>query len=439
MEFLSPEALYIINKLEKNGFEAYAVGGCVRNALMKLPINDYDITTNATTDEMKAVFTEEKTIETGIKHGTLTVIHNGTPFEITTYRLEGTYSDNRHPDKVIFTGKLADDLSRRDFNVNAIAYNPKKGYVDLFGGKKDIENQIIRCVGKSEERFREDSLRILRGLRFAAVLGFEIEKETAEAIINCRKLIKNVSPERIFTELSKLICGKNAGKIIVEFAPVFGEIMSEINDMNGFEQHNFHHIHDVLTHTAVVIDNTPPLLHLRLSALFHDMAKPSCFSLDENGTGHFYSHASKSAIIAEKHLNFLRCDNKTKDAVIRLVKTHDTPIEESEKIIKRRLASMGDLFFDLITLKRADTAGLAPEYASRNEHFDRLEAMAREILEREECFSLRHLKLNGNDIKALGYEGKEIGRCLNFILEAVIDGRCINEKDALIRFLKNHR
>ena len=437
MNFLSAEALYIINTLENNGYEAYAVGGCVRDALMHTTVNDFDITTNASADEMKLVFSADKIIETGIKHGTLTVIHNSVPFEITTYRLETTYSDNRHPDNVIFTRKLEDDLSRRDFTVNAIAYNPQKGYVDLFDGIRDIERKTIRCVGNAEERFREDSLRILRGLRFASVLGFTIDEETKSAMINCRHLIKNISPERIFSELSRLICGRNAGKILTEFPSVLGEIMGEINDMNGFEQHNFHHIYDVLTHTAAVIENTPPLLHLRLAALFHDMAKPSCFSLDENGTGHFYSHASKSALIAEKHLNFLRCNNKTKESVIRLVKAHDSPIDENEKIIKRRLASMGELFFDLITLKRADTSGLAPEFAVRSTHFDRLEAMARDILEKEECFSLKHLKLNGNDIKALGYEGKEIGICLNLLLEAVIDGRCINEKDALISFLKN--
>lgn len=438
MNFPSAEAMTVIKELESRGFEAFAVGGCVRDFLMHTPINDYDITTNATTDEIKAVFAKHKTIDTGLKHGTVTVLINSIPFEITTYRLETTYSDNRHPDKVIFTKRLEDDLSRRDFTVNSIAYFPESGFVDLFGGKEDIEKRLIRCVGKPQKRFEEDSLRILRGLRFASVLGFAIEKETAEAMHSCRHLIKNISRERIFTELSKLLCGRNVRTVLTEFSDVFGEIIPEINAMRGFEQHNFHHIHDVLTHTAVVVENTPSLVHLRLAALFHNIGKPFCFSLDKTGTGHFYSHASKSALIAERCLDELRCDNKTKEAVIRLVKLHDTPIEESERIIKRRLNSMGsELFYDLVALKRADTAGLAPEFAERNEHFDRLEAMAEEILQKEECFSLKHLAVNGNDMKALGFEGKEIGRRLEFLLDAVIDGKVENEKKELTEYLKS--
>ena len=438
MSFLSEEALLVITELEKNGFEAFAVGGCVRDYLMGVPVNDYDITTNASTDEIKAVFSACKTIDTGIKHGTVTVLVNNIPFEITTYRLETTYSDNRHPDKVIFTKRLVDDLSRRDFTVNSIAYCPRVGFVDPYKGREDIKKRIIRCVGKPEERFNEDSLRILRGIRFASVLGFSIEDETKKAMHSCRHLIKNISRERIFTELSKLLCGKNVRTVLTEFSDISGEFIPEINTMKGFEQHNFHHIYDVLTHTAVVCESAPPLLHLRLAALFHDIGKPSCFSLDESGTGHFYSHASKSALIAERCLNDLRCDNKTKEAVIKLIKLHDTPIEENERIIKRRLNSMGSgLFFDLIALKRADTAGLAPEFSVRNEHFDRLEEMAREILKREDCFSLKHLNVNGNDLKLLGLNGREIGQGLQLLLEAIIDGKVSNKKKELIAYLKS--
>lgn len=438
MDFPSAKALFIISRLEEKGFEAFAVGGCVRDYLMGSPINDYDITTNATTDEIKAVFSDCKTVDTGIKHGTVSVLIDGSPFEITTYRLETTYSDNRHPDKVIFTKSLEDDLSRRDFTVNSMAYNPERGLIDPYGGREDAEKKIIRCVGNPTKRFEEDSLRILRGIRFASTLGFTVEKETKKAMLDCRRLIKNISRERIFAELSKLLCGRNVRAVLTEFSDILGEFIPEINAMKGFEQHNFHHIYDVLTHTAVVVENTPPLLHLRLAALFHDIGKPFCFSLDETGTGHFYSHASKSALIAERCLGELRCDNKTKEAVIRLVKLHDTPIEESERIIKRRLNSMGgELFYDLMKLKRADTAGLAPEFAERNEHFDRLEAMAREILEKEECFSLKHLAVNGNDMKALGFEGKEIGEKLELLLEAVIDGKVENEKGELTEYLKS--
>ncbi len=432
MIYIPEEASYIIDALTSAGFEAYCVGGCIRDLIMGLAANDCDITTSATCEEVKALFPHNRIIETGIKHGTVTVILNGLPFEVTTYRIESTYSDNRHPDKVIFTRNLKEDLSRRDFTVNSIAYNEKEGFVDLFGGREDIERKIIRAVGDPKKRFEEDSLRILRGIRFASTLGFTIEEETKKAMLESRHLIKNISAERIFTELTKMLCGKNIRSILTEFAPVIGEVIPEINAIQGFNQHNFHHIYDVLTHTAVVVENTPRTLHLRLAALFHDIAKPFCFSLVDNGVGHFYSHASKSAEIAEKSLTELRCDNKIKEAVIRLIKLHDTPIEESERIIMRRLASMGkELFFDLIALKRADTAGLAPEYAVRNVHFDRLEEMAREILLKEDCFSLKHLAVNGKDMIELGLKGREIGLMLNNLLEAVIDGKVENDKEKL--------
>ncbi len=439
VSLIPDEAGYIIDTLIACGYEAYCVGGCVRDLIMGIPANDCDITTNATTDEIKAVFSDKRIIETGIKHGTVTVIINSVAFEITTYRIESTYSDNRHPDKVTFTRNLSEDLSRRDFTINSIAYNEKEGFIDLFGGKTDIENKIIRCVGDPVKRFEEDSLRILRGIRFAATLGFCVEEETKKAMLSCKHLIRNISAERIFTELSKMLCGRSIESTLIEFAPVLGEVIPEINAMHGFEQHNFHHIYDVLTHTAVVTQSTPPVLHLRLAALFHDSAKPFCFSLDEKGVGHFYTHASKSTLIAERRLTELRCDNKTKEKVLRLIKLHDTPVEESEKIIKRRLASMGkELFYDLITLKRADTAGLAPEFAERSTHFDRLEALADEILKKEECFSLKHLAVNGRDMLSLGLRGKEIGEMLDVLLEAVIDGRVENEREKLILFVSGN-
>ena len=432
MKFIPKEAAYIIDTLTAAGYEAYCVGGCVRDLIMGIEANDFDITTSATCEEVKKCFPLDRIIETGIRHGTVTLLINNRPFEVTTYRIESTYSDNRHPDEVVFTRSLSEDLSRRDFTVNSIAFNETDGFVDLFGGREDIERKIIRAVGNPKMRFEEDSLRILRGIRFASTLGFEIESETKKAMLESRHLIKNISAERIFTELSKMLCGKNIKSILTGFAPVIGEIIPEINAMQGFDQHNFHHIYDVLTHTAVVVESTPPVLHLRLAALFHDISKPFCFSLDGDGVGHFYGHPSKSAEIAESRLSELRCDNKTKEAVIRLIRAHDSPIEESERIIKRRLASMGkELFFDLITLKRADTAGLAPEYAVRNAHFDRLEAIANEMLEKDTCFSLKHLAVNGRDMLTLGLKGKEIGTMLDRLLEEVIDGKVENDKQKL--------
>ncbi|MBE6775794.1 MAG: CCA tRNA nucleotidyltransferase [Ruminococcaceae bacterium] len=440
MKLLSKQAESIIGSLYDSGYEAYAVGGCTRDMIMGRESQDTDITTSATPEEIKKVFRSLHTIDTGIRHGTVTVLMDGIPFEITTYRTEKGYSDGRHPDKVTFTRSLTEDLKRRDFTVNSIAYSPRDGFVDPFGGREDIERGLLRCVGNPKERFTEDSLRILRGLRFCSVLGFSIEKNTAEAMRECKELLSIVSKERIFSELTKLICGKNVRDVLVSYSDILEVILPEIKGMKGFDQHNFHHIYDVLEHTAAVTESIPPVPHLRYAALFHDCGKPDCFSTDENGVGHFYSHPSASAKKAEEALLRLKSDTKTKEAVIKLVKTHDTPIEESERIIKKRLRSMGEeLFFDLIRLKRADTKGLAPEFHDREIHFDKLEKMAKEIIKNEECFSLRDLKIDGNDLIREGFRGKEIGSALSAALEAVIDGRVKNEKEALLSFCSGNR
>ncbi len=439
MNLLSKQAQTAIECLRLKGYEAYAVGGCTRDMLMERENHDTDITTSALPEEIKRVFSSFRTIDTGIKHGTVTVLIDDIPFEITTYRIEKGYSDGRHPDEVIFTRNLEEDLKRRDFTVNSIAFCPEKGFVDPFGGREDIENKIIRCVGNPKERFEEDSLRILRALRFSSVLGFEIEKKTVEAMRACKELLDIVSKERIFSELSKLLCGENIRYVLINYSDILEVVLPEIKGMRGFNQHNFHHIHDILTHTAVVTENIPPLPHLRFAALFHDCGKTDCFSLDEKGTGHFYSHPSISARRAEEALLRLKSDTKTREKVVKLVKVHDTPIEESERIIKKRLRSMGEeLFFDLIKLQRADTKGLAPQFHDREKHFDTLEKMARQIIEGEECFSLKDLKIDGNDLIKEGFQGKEIGAALSAALEGVIDGKVENEKDKLIAFsLKN--
>lgn len=437
MNGLSKETKEALNALHRNNFEAYVVGGYVRDMLMGKSPFDSDITTSALPEEIKKVFDEYKTIDTGIRHGTVTVIINSVPIEITTYRIDKGYSDGRHPDTVIFTNSLKEDLSRRDFTVNSIAYCEEIGFFDPFDGREDIKNKIIRCVGNPEKRFEEDALRILRALRFASTLSFDLDKKTEEAVFRCKKLLSRVSQERIFQEITKTLCGKNIKNILCKYSEVFEIVLPEIRNMKGFDQKNFHHIYDILTHTATVIENIPPAPPLRLAALFHDCGKADCFSVDENGTGHFYSHPSISAEKAEKALTRLHCDNKTKETVVKLVKIHDTPIEESERIIKRKLRSLGEeLFFDLIKLQRADTKGLAPEYHNRDKHFDTLEHIAREIIKSEQCFSLRDLKINGNDLIAAGFTGKEIGTALNSVLESVIDGKTENEKEALLNFCK---
>ncbi|MGN0447148.1 MAG: CCA tRNA nucleotidyltransferase [Acutalibacteraceae bacterium] len=425
----------LIKILNNNGFEAYFVGGCVRDLLMKKTPDDFDITTNAKPDEMKIAFSEYKTVETGIAHGTVTVINKGTSFEITAFRRESTYSDNRHPDSVTFTPRLEDDLSRRDFTVNSLAMDIHGNLTDLFGGIKDIENKIIRTVGNPDERFKEDALRILRALRFSSCLDFEIENKTKKALHKNKELLKNISAERIYSEFVKLLCGKNVKNVITEFYDIIGVFIPQINKTAGFNQQNIHHIYDILTHTAVVTESIKPLPHLRLAAFFHDIGKPFCFSVGNDGQGHFYSHPKKSAEITDETLKNLRCDNKTRETVVALVKAHDTPIEETEKFIKRRLNVLGEtLFFDLILLQRADTMGLAPKYQSRKDHFQKLEKIARQILSEKQCFSLKDLSVNGNDLITLGLKGKEIGDTLKSLLEAVIDGKVENEKLKLIEY-----
>ena len=431
-----PEKAKIISELlEKAGYESFLVGGCVRDMLMGKVPHDIDITTNATPDEIKEVFKDYHTLDIGAKHGTITVILQGEPIEITTYRRESTYTDGRHPDSVTFTRSITDDLSRRDFTCNAIAYSPTVGIVDPFDGQSDIKSKTLRCVGTSAERFKEDSLRILRGLRFASCLGFTIEEDTAKAMYTCRELISIVSPERIFTELSKLICGKNAGEIISNYSDILAVALPEIKDMKGFEQHNFHHIYDVLNHTAKVVDSVYPAVNLRLAALFHDCGKPDCFSIDENGVGHFYSHASISANKANEALTRLRCDNATREKVVKLVKIHDTPIEPDSKTVKKKLQKYGEeIFFDLIKLQRADNKGLSPDYLYRQKTYDKLEEIARQVIEENQCFSLKDLAVNGRDMMSLGLKGKSIGKALDELLKAVIEEKCDNDKESLIEY-----
>lgn len=432
---LPSKAKTVFRYLESAGYECYLVGGCVRDMLMGKEPHDIDITTNATPEENKTVFREFQTLDIGLKHGTVTVMIEGEPFEITTYRKESTYSDGRHPDSVSFTRNIEDDLSRRDFTVNAIAYNPSSGLVDPFEGQNDIKSKTLRCVGTPTERFKEDSLRILRGLRFASFLGFTIDKETEKAMYTCRELISIVSPERIFTEISKLICGQIAGDILSRYSDILAVALPEIKAMKGFEQHNFHHIYDVLNHTSKVVDAVYPAVDLRLSALFHDCGKPDCFSRDENGVGHFYSHASISAHKANEALMRLRCDNATREKVVKLVKIHDTPIEPDRQTIKKKLQKYGEeIFFDLIKLQRADNKGLAPEFLYRQETYDKLEEIARQIIDENQCFSLKDLAVNGKDMITLGLKGKEIGLALDELLKAVIEERCPNDKGSLLSY-----
>ena len=430
---LSDGAIKAIKILNEAGYEAYAVGGCVRDAIMGNSINDFDITTSATPEQMLIAFKGEKIFETGIKHGTITFVHDRENVEITTYRVDGEYEDNRHPRSVEFTKKLENDLKRRDFTMNAIVYNENEGYIDLFGGMEDIKNKKIRAIGNPKDRFTEDALRILRAIRFASKLGFEIEENTKKAMLECKHLLHNISEERIAAEINRFLLGKNVKNAILENYEILGEIIPEIKVMHGFDQRNDWHIYDVLTHTAVVVENTPPVPHLRLTALLHDTGKVHTFTVDQNGIGHFYGHNDKSAEIAREYLNNYKYDNFTKERVYKLVKIHDSPIELDRIFIKKRINRIGEeCFFDLIKIKRADNIAQNPKKV-RLDVIDEIENIATDIVN-ESCISLKTLAINGSDLIKDGHSpGKNLGIILDTLLTEVIEEKLQNEREALLK------
>lgn len=435
---MSNGARLVLDRLHENGYEAYIVGGSVRNMMLGMSVDDFDITTNALPSETKSLFPDFTVVETGIKHGTVTVVVNGENVEITTYRTEGEYTDSRHPDKVEFTTSLELDLSRRDFTVNALAYDGEITVVDLFGGEEDIKNKVIRAIGNPYERFNEDALRILRAVRFSSVLGFDIDAKTKEAMLECKHLLHKISKERIAVEINKFLCGKNVKNALLDNWEIIAEIIPEIAKMRGFDQKNRHHIYDILTHTAVAIENTLPITHLRLAALLHDTGKIYTVSVGENGEQHFYAHPHKSEEIARRYLNEYKYDNFTKDRVCLLVKIHDTVVEENKVYIKKRLNRIGkEAFFELINLQRADNKAQNPVY-DRTAHFDAVCEIAKRVLSEAECFSLKDLKVNGRDLMEAGLpKGALLGKILDHLLKEVIEERIENNKECLLNEAKD--
>ncbi|MCC8155919.1 MAG: HD domain-containing protein [Oscillospiraceae bacterium] len=421
-------------RLSATGYDAYIVGGCVRDGLMGVPPGDYDIASNARPEEVARVFADARVIETGAKHGTVTVRIDGMPLEITTFRHDGAYSDGRRPDAVTFVPDVTEDLFRRDFTVNAMAYRPERGLLDPCGGREDIAARVIRCVGAPETRFREDALRILRALRFAAVLDFSIEPETARALCACRALLSHVSAERCAAELCKLLCGRAVRRVLLEYTDVLGVVLPELLPMQGFQQHSPYHIYDVLEHSAASVEHIPAIPVLRLAALLHDVGKPETFSQDADGTGHFYDHARRSAVLADAALGRLRLDNATRERVVTLIRWHDVPLTDTDKAVRRMLAKLSpEVFFQLLALKRADNAAKCPTLQERFAFYDRVEARAKDILARQDCFSLKRLAVNGDDLIAAGMRpGRAVGAALQGLLNAVMDGRVANERAALL-------
>ena len=432
----------LLARLKQAGFSAYAVGGCVRDSLLGMEPHDWDICTSALPEQMQEVFSGYRTVETGLKHGTLTVIADHLPYEVTTFRIDGDYIDHRHPYSVIFVDVLTRDLARRDFTVNAMAWSPDAGLQDPFGGQQDLSAKIIRCVGEPEQRFDEDALRILRALRFAAVYDFEIESSTASALRKMAPDLKRIAGERIREELLRLLCGKAAGRILRAYPEVLAEIIPEIRPMIGYDQRNHHHSYDLWEHTVRGIEGVPADPVLRLTMLLHDTGKPVVRTTDEKGEGHYKGHPKVSEEIARRTAEALHLVNAFRDRLCTLVRHHDTPlrtengeINTDRSFLLRRLNKYGETDLRaLFLIHRSDRIATGYTTTEREdirlkERMDALDA----LLAEQPCFTLKDLAVNGRDLTATGLKGKAVGETLQQLLEAVMDGAVPNEKEALLK------
>lgn len=439
MEIFIPENVNrILNTLEKNGYEAYIVGGCVRDSILGKDPRDYDVTTSATPEEVKACLDGFNVIETGLKHGTVTVVSGDDYVEVTTFRVDGQYLDHRRPQSVEYAMNLAEDLSRRDFTINAMAYNAKIGIVDNYGGQKDLFRQIIRSVGNPCIRFDEDALRIIRALRFASELGFGIDTPTADAIHEMKNMLLNISAERVAKEFELLIMGSAPANILVSFSDVFCTLFPEISPCVGFDQKSRYHIYDVWKHTAVAVENSAADRDVRLALFFHDIAKPKCCVFDEEGSGHFPGHEQESAEMAEKIMRRMNFPSDTIKCVTQLIKFHYVTPLDDEKVVKKLLAAIGpQYFFKLIELMKSDSRAKQSMCFERVQILEAMGAKAERILDNKECISISRLDIKGTDIAALGAQGSRIGKVLDELLSMHIDGKVRNEKNELIAAAKN--
>jgi tRNA nucleotidyltransferase (CCA-adding enzyme) len=424
---LPAEVSEVLARLNAAGFQAYIVGGCVRDSLIGDEPKDFDVCTNALPDQMKKVFSDYRVVDTGIKHGTITVLVNRLPIECTTYRVDGVYSDGRHPDSVEFTSDITADLSRRDFTINAMAYNPKDGLIDVFGGERDLFSRVLRCVGDPDDRFNEDALRIMRALRFSSVLGFEPDPPTVAAIFRNRQLLKNISKERLSKELTMLVCGKNAGTVLERFPLVLAVFIPEIIPMIGFDQHSRYHIYDVWKHSAMAVAAAKPDKYVRLALLFHDIGKPSCFKQDAMGNGHFSGHEEVGAKMTDTILRNLKYDNVTIDNVRRLVRDHYlTPVADRTSV-KKLLSEIGYQNWKMLAeVLRGDNLAKHSVCFERIPVIEMMKNLADDIIEKHECYTIGMLDIDGSRISALGATGADIRRILNTLLSEVIAGTLPN-------------
>jgi len=440
----------IMDALEESGHEAFIVGGCVRDVLRGAEPADWDMCTDASPREMFAIFgkPEKKSekdgeyysgwriFDTGARHGTVGILINDKLYEVTTYRVDGNYADNRHPDSVRFSRSIEDDLARRDFTVNAMAYNKKRGLIDLFGGQEDLQNGIIRCVGNPAERYLEDALRIMRAMRFSAQLSFSIETNTYEAMNKYAYLLHNISEERIREEFVKTLTGIGSLQSLDRCRKVIDEIIPEAVPMFGLDQKNDYHCYDVWQHTLHVVHYVINTVPLKLAAFFHDIGKPPCMTLTEDGWGHFYGHEHMSAEMAESVMKRLKFDNKTTALVKELIWYHGIVFQQTEKHAKHMLNKFGAEKLDMLTeLEIADVSSQAPSCAEeRIANIEKFRGITADILEQQKCFSMRDMAIDGRDILELGVpQGPEVGRILKALFSGVIDEKIPNEKEILRR------
>ena len=425
--YLPTDVRACIDALEQAGFAAYAVGGCVRDSLLGLTPSDFDLCTAALPEQTEAVFQDRKLVLAGKKHGTVGVVTDTGVVEITTFRTEGEYRDNRHPEWVEFVTDVTGDLARRDFTVNAMAWSPYRGFADPFGGQEDLKNHILRAVGDPEQRFQEDSLRILRGARFAAKYRLTPDAATETAMVALRGLMDNLARERVFEELCKLLLSCDSTDL-ARFAPVVTAVIPELEACVGFDQHNPHHLYDVYGHIIRVVEQVPRNLPLRWAALLHDVGKPATFTLDETGTGHFYGHAQASGQLADQILRRLKAPTALREQVVFLVERHMTPLEPDRKLLRRRLSQYGAENVQLLlALQQADGCDNAA-----------VEPLLTEVLAEESCLKIKDLAINGHDLMEIGFTGRAIGQRLQALLDQVLDEQIPNEKTALLQAAKEY-
>ncbi len=426
----------VLNILTENGHKAYIVGGCVRDSLMGREPDDWDVTTDASPKRIKELFSSFRTVDTGIEHGTVLIVSGKTPVEATTFRIDGEYSDNRHPDSVTFTKHVEDDLARRDFTINAMAYNHKDGIIDPFGGKDDLENKIIRCVGDPDRRFNEDGLRIMRAVRFSSVLGFTVEEKTAESIIKNENLLGSIAAERLTKELLKLLCGDNVYDVLTKFRSVIGVFIPELKLEFDFAQYGKKHAYDVWMHTVNTVSNIENDPMLRLTMLLHDTGKIATHKLDENGNSTFRNHAAVGGVIAENILRRLKFSKEYINTVSFLVSVHDKEVPETRIQVKEYIRDLGEKnFIRLMKIRRADKSALSKGYSNIADKLVFAYSTFDEVMNNDEPYSLKQLAVDGNDLKKT-VPANEIGDTLNFLLETVIKYPEKNDRAILLELVR---